>query len=152
VSTPEQAERWIDEWADSLARKAERYQSVQAQVEQVRLSATSQDGAVRVTVGANGVPTDLELSDRTRSMPTGELAALILTTMRRAQTGIADRVAQIMQDTVGQDTGTIARVVDEYRRQFPEQTGPAEQAESRPERRQGTERDDGDFGDQSIFR
>ncbi len=150
MSTPEQAERWIDDWADSLARKAEQYQSVQAQVEQIRLAATSPDGAVRVTVGANGAPTELELSERTRSMSTGELSALILSTMRRAQAGIADRVAQIMQDTVGQDTRTIASVVDEYRRQFPEPTDPTEPP-PRPPRRPDADDGDGDLGDRSIF-
>jgi DNA-binding protein YbaB len=112
----EQAQRWVDDWAESFARKADRYQSLQQKADQLRLTATSPDGTVRVTVGVNGVPTDLELTERAGSMPPAELSALILSTMRRAQGGIPDQVAQIMRDTVGQDTSTIGNVVDEYRR------------------------------------
>jgi DNA-binding protein YbaB len=145
MNSAEQAQRWVDEWVDSFARKAERYQQVQEQVEQIRLTATSPDGAVRVTVGSNGVPTDLELSERTGSIPPAELSSLILATMRRAQSGIADRVEQIMQDTVGQDTSTIGSVVGEYRRQFPN----LDAAEA-PSRRHPPS-DPDDFGDKSIL-
>jgi DNA-binding protein YbaB len=143
----EQAQRWVDGWAESFARKAERYQSVQQQVEQLRLTAASPDGMVRVTVGASGVPIDLELSERARSIPPTELSALILATMRRAQGGIPDQVAQIMRDTVGQDTSTIGSVVDEYRRQFPRPEGTDE-----PPRRRAGSRGDDDFGDETIMR
>lgn len=117
---PDQAAAQLDAWAQGFAEKAERYRAAQERTEEIRLSSTNSDGSVRVTVRADGSVTDLNLSGRARTMPLDELSAQILTTMRRAQSGIADRVAEVMTEEVGdEDSQTRSLVVDNLRDRFP---------------------------------
>ena len=119
---PEEVQRRIDQWAQSFADKAERYRSVQEKTQQIRLSASGANGAVRVTVGADGTVHDLQFSDKIRSMPLEELSSQVLSTIRRAQGGISERVGEVMAETLGdEDAETRAVMLDNLRRQFPPQ-------------------------------
>ncbi|MEU5852872.1 hypothetical protein [Saccharopolyspora shandongensis] len=72
------------------------------------------------------------------------LAESVLTTMRQAQAGIRDQVAEVMSATVGDDTETVDAVVSAYRERFPD-----------PETEDGAERrppDDEDFEDGTYLR
>jgi hypothetical protein len=115
------AERRVEEWAAQVAEKAQRYQAMQAQVAGISVTEHSGDGAVRLTVGASGVLTDLELTDRAAQVPPRQLAAQIMDTMRRAQGRLPARVAEVMQASVGDDTETVSSVVASYQQRFPEQ-------------------------------
>lgn len=127
---PDEAERRIQQWAQGFAEKAQRYQEVQAQTEQLRLSASSPDGRIKVTVRADGSVTDLEFTDKVRSMAPNELAAQILSTMHRAQADIASKVGETMQATLGdEDQQTRSMMLDNLRERFPEQA----EEESEPE-------------------
>jgi DNA-binding protein YbaB len=118
---PEAAERRINEWAKGFQEKAERYQAVKEQTQQLRLTASSPDGRVRVTVGADGAVTDLELTDKVRSMAPAEISAQIMSTMRQAQADIANKVGETMAATLGdEDAQTRSVVLDNLRERFPE--------------------------------
>ncbi len=124
----------IDRWAQGFAEKAQRYREAQADTEQLRLSATSSDGRVRVTVGADGGVTGLRLDERLRELPMSEVAERILTTMRQAQSGIADRVGEVMAAHLGdEDLHTRATMMTMLRDRFPEEPEP--EPEAPPERR-----------------
>ncbi|MEB3368021.1 YbaB/EbfC family nucleoid-associated protein [Saccharopolyspora mangrovi] len=119
---PDEAQRRIQQWAQGFAEKAQRYQEVQAQTEQLRLSASSPDGRIKVTVRADGSVTDLEFTDKVRSMAPNELAAQVLSTMHRAQADIASKVGETMQATLGdEDQQTRSMMLDNLRERFPEQ-------------------------------
>jgi DNA-binding protein YbaB len=121
IRDPDEAQRRIDQWAQGFAAKAERYQAAQARTEQLRLTASSGDGAVRVTVGADGTVTDLVFSNKARSFPLEELSAQILSTMRRAQAGIASRVSEVMAEQLGEeDPQTRSLLLDNLRSRFPD--------------------------------
>ncbi|OLF18599.1 YbaB/EbfC family nucleoid-associated protein [Actinophytocola xanthii] len=110
----------IDRWAQGFTEKAQRYQAAQAETEQLRLTASGPGGVVRVTVGADGNVTALELGNKVRTMPPEELAAQILDTMRRAQSGIADRVSEVMSGHLGEeDPQTRTEMLDALRTRFP---------------------------------
>lgn len=130
----EQAADSLDAWAQGFAEKAERYRAAQQRTEEIRLSATNRDGSVRVTVRvtvrADGSVTDLNLSGRARSMPLDELSAQILNTMHRAQAGIAEEVAEVMAEEVGdEDPETRALLVDNLRDRFPDPDEDEEEGE-----------------------
>lgn len=127
---PDAAERRIAEWAKGFQEKAQRYQRVKERTEQLRLTATSPDGRVKVTVGADGAVTGLELTDKVRSMAPEEISAQIMATMRRAQADIAGEVAETMTATLGEeDAQTRSVVLDQLRERFPE---PAELEAEQP--------------------
>lgn len=119
---PAEAERRIQQWAQGFAEKAQRYQEVRERTEQLRLSASSPDGRIKVTVRADGSVTGLEFTDKVRSMAPNELAAQVLTTMHRAQADIASKVEETMVATIGdEDQQTRAVVLDNLRERFPEE-------------------------------
>ncbi|MEV0088739.1 YbaB/EbfC family nucleoid-associated protein [Saccharopolyspora sp. NPDC050642] len=121
-SDPDEAEQRIQQWAQGFADKARRYQEVQQQTEQLRLTAASPDGRIKVTVRADGSVTDLEFTDKVRTMAPSELAAQILSTMHRAQSDIASKVGETMAAHLGdEDLQTRAMMLDNLRERFPEQ-------------------------------
>ncbi|WP_236795141.1 YbaB/EbfC family nucleoid-associated protein [Amycolatopsis sp. GM8] len=131
---PDQAAAQIDAWAEGFAQKAERYRAAQERTEEIRLTAGNKDGSVRVTVRADGSVTDLDLAGRARSMPLEELSAQILTTMRKAQSGIAERVAEVMTDEIGdEDPQTQSLMVDNLRSRFPNPEADEDDEDSAPE-------------------
>jgi DNA-binding protein YbaB len=118
---PEQAIANIDAWAQGLAEKATRYQAAHERTEEIRLTAATSDGSVRVTVRADGSVTGLELAGSARTMPLEELSAQILATMRRAQAKIADQVATVLTEEIGaEDPQTRTAMVSELRSRFPD--------------------------------
>ncbi|WP_103349100.1 YbaB/EbfC family nucleoid-associated protein [Amycolatopsis sp. CA-128772] len=128
IRDPDETIRRMDDWAAGFAAKAQRYQAAQEQTERLRLTATSADGAVSVTVGADGTVTDLTFSNKVKSFPLEELSRQILTTMRRAQAGIAERVAGVMAEQLGdEDRETRSVLLDNLRGRFPDPDEPDEQ-------------------------
>lgn len=114
------SEQELDRWVADAKAKAERYQAMQDEVASVSVTESSADGVVTVTVDAGGTVTDLVITDRSRELSGSRLASLVLSTMRRAQSRIPARVAEIMSSTVGDDTETVATVVGNYQNKFPE--------------------------------
>ncbi|MET8851856.1 YbaB/EbfC family nucleoid-associated protein [Amycolatopsis sp. NPDC004625] len=130
---PDETIRRMDDWAAGFAAKAQRYQTAQEQTERLRLTATSSDGAVSVTVGADGTVTDLTFSNKVKSFPLDELSRQILATMRRAQAGIADKVAGVMAEQLGdEDRETRGALLDNLRGRFPNPDEPDEQPPAPP--------------------
>lgn len=115
------AELRVEQWANHVAEKAQRYQDMQARVADISVTEHSGDGAVRLTVGSSGLLTDLELTDRAGQLQPRQLAAVIMQTMRRAQGRLSEMVAEVMRASVGDDTDTVDAVVSSYRLRFPEQ-------------------------------
>ncbi|MEV8614384.1 YbaB/EbfC family nucleoid-associated protein [Amycolatopsis sp. NPDC051373] len=121
IRDPDEAIRRMDEWAAGFARKAERYAAAQQETERLRLTASSPDGTVKVTVGADGVVSDLVFGSKTRTMPQEELARMVLDTMRRAQSGITQRVAEVMTENLGdEDQDTRSALLGSLRSRFPD--------------------------------
>jgi DNA-binding protein YbaB len=137
---PEAVERRIQAWAQGFEAKAERYQAAQAKTEQLRLTAASADGAVRVTVLADGTVTDIQFSERIRTMPLADLSAQIMATMKRAQGDIAGRVGEVMAEQLGdEDLQTREFTLANLRSRFPEM----------PDEAPGPDADEWDFPDET---
>ncbi|CAM3703609.1 YbaB/EbfC family nucleoid-associated protein [Kibdelosporangium persicum] len=124
---PEAVQRSIQQWAAGFEAKAQRYRAAQEQTEQLRLSAASSDGSVRVTVRADGTVSDLQFTEKIRSMPLADLSAQVLATMRKAQSGIADKVGEVMTEQLGdEDQQTRSVMLGNLRDRFPELEDQAE--------------------------
>ncbi|MBP2321961.1 DNA-binding protein YbaB [Kibdelosporangium banguiense] len=142
----------LERWAAGVAAKAERYQDMQRQVTAVTSTETSRDGVVTVTVDSAGAVTDLRITDQVRTMPGAQVAQLVLTTMRRAQSRITAQVAEIMQDTVGEDAQTVDAVVSNFRNRFPEPEPEQSGHNVVRDRRIGHDDEDDWGGDSPIMR
>ncbi len=116
----DQTERRLSQWAQGFADKAKQFRAMRTHVEQVQVTDSSRDGAVRVTVDSRGALTDLAFSDRIREMSPPELAAQVMVCLRRAQQQLAPLVQDAMQATVGSEEPLVDNVVSSYRERFGE--------------------------------
>lgn len=117
---PTKAAEELEKWASGLEQRAQRYTELQHRLDATSATETSPDGSIRVTVDANGVPTDLVLTERTRGMDPGQVSAQIMTTMRRAQARLRLQVQDLVQSTVPADDAPARNIVAQYDRRFPE--------------------------------
>jgi hypothetical protein len=113
------ADDWVRSWSAQVSGRAEAAAALAGRVAGISSTASSADRTVLVTVGSSGVVTALELDDRMQRMTGTELSEEILRVMRRAQAGLADQVAEAVDDTVGSDTETGRAVLDSFVRRFP---------------------------------
>jgi DNA-binding protein YbaB len=173
VDSVPDAMRMIDDWERNATEKAARFQQMAEQVEQVSITESVADGAVRVTVGHNGLPTDIAMTDGVRSMEPDQIAANVMAAIRKAQSRYPERLAEILADTVGEDDPAAQHILAKAHESFPpapdEELGPHEERmvfadvedddELPPPRpaqppRASRAPDDGDddFGDDTILR
>lgn len=125
----ELTEAALDKWAANAAASAAKLQRVAAATDHVQVTRSSPDNLVTVTVDASGNVTDLRIADRAMNGHGAKLAAHIMATMRQAQAGIASRMAEIVQATVGDDRTVVNVVLAKYHDKFPEPPlSPAPQA------------------------
>ena len=108
--------------------------------------ATSPDRTVRVTAGAGGTVTDLQLTPEAMRKQAPALAAMIMTTLRTAVAEAVRREAGIVDETVGDALGlnTVDRV-----RQAQEE---ALRATPAPEPKRRPSPDEDDFSQNPITR
>lgn len=128
-------ERMVDDWERNAAEKAARYQAMSREVQQVSITGSAAEGAVTVTVGPNGIPTDVTMTPKVRQMEPERIAAAVMEAMRQAQSQYPERLAEIVSQTVGDDS-TTRHLVAEAKANFPEpepQRGPAPRRARDPE-------------------
>lgn len=135
----------VARWAAGFEEKAARYQQMQQQVSAVTAQASSPEGVVQVTVDSGGALADLHITDGVRRMSGEQVSRAVLDTIRRAQAGISERVAEITTATVGDEPETANAIVSAYRDRFPD-------PDAAPERRDEPPEDDGDFSDETYLR
>jgi broad specificity phosphatase PhoE len=120
------AEEWVRSWSTQVSGGAEAAAALADRVAGLTASASGADGAVTVTVASSGNVTGLALTDSVQQLDGAELAAQIITVIRRAQAGLSDRVAEAVDETVGADTETGRAVLESFAQRFPAETGEAD--------------------------
>jgi DNA-binding protein YbaB len=113
----------VDQWVADARAKAERYQAMREQAQQVSVTASAPDELVTVTVDSAGNVTGLRITDEARNLSGERIAAAVLDTIRRAQARLPQRLAEVMADTIGSDQRTIDTIVGNYRAKFPDPDG-----------------------------
>jgi DNA-binding protein YbaB len=117
---PDQVERQLTQWAQGFADNAKQFGAMRARIEQIQVTESSTDGAVRVTIDSSGAPIDLTLTDKIGGLPPSEVAALVMACMQRAQQRLAGQVRHTMAATVGAEEPVVEHVVSSYRQRFGE--------------------------------
>ncbi len=90
---PIKAGEQLQQFAENLQQKAQRYSALHQRLGSVGVTERSAGGEVTVTVDANGVLTDLELSERTKGMDPAMVSATIMSCLRQAQAKLREQVA-----------------------------------------------------------
>jgi DNA-binding protein YbaB len=89
---------------EQIAAKAE---EAKKQLKQLSGTLTSSDGAVTVTVNAGGALQRLSFGPRADQMSKPQLAALIMSTARRAQAQAAQQITGILAPLVGENSDAM---------------------------------------------
>jgi len=174
VDSVADAMRMVDDWERDATEKAARFQRMAEQVEQVTITESVANGAVSVTVGSNGLPTTIAMTDGVRSMEPEQIAANVMAAMRKAQARYPERLAEILAETVGTDDPAARHILAKAEESFPsvadepedgdhragermnignvEEDEPAPPRPGSPPRSASADGGDEDFGDESIFR
>lgn len=117
---PTKAAEELEKWASGLEQRAQRYQDLQRQLDATSATESSPDGAIKVTVDSNGVPTELVLTERTRGMDPAQVSAQIMTCMKRAQARLRQQVQDLVRATVPAEDEPARNLVAQYEQRFPE--------------------------------
>ncbi len=165
MKTPEE---WMRDFEAKIAEAQAKAAAVQEGLAQAGGSASSNDGAITVSVAPNGALTGLELTAEAMRKPHGQLSAEILEIARKAQRGAAVKVAETFSEVQGEGSETY-RMITEYLPPPEEEEQPGAPAYAfneeyeeraataappparRPAPRPSADEDD-DFGDSSIFK
>lgn len=115
-------ERGLSQWAQGFADQAERFHTMRSNLEQITVSESAPEGAVRVTVNSSGLLTDLVFTDKIREMPPSQVAEQVMASLRRAQQQLAPLVQETMLAAIGGEQELIEQVVSGYRERFGEDT------------------------------
>lgn len=114
-----QAGRALIGRAEQHERTAEIYRVLHDKISQLAVTETSADGMVRVRVDAQGVPTELTLTDRARGADPARLSAELMTCLRRAHSTLAALVQDLVTASVPDSADdTAAQIVASYRDRF----------------------------------
>jgi DNA-binding protein YbaB len=117
---PAQAGQALIGWSEQLHREAEVYRRLQHEMSQLTVTETSTDGAVRVSVDAQGVPTELILTDRARGLDPARLSAELMSCLQRAHRTLTARVQDFVTSSIPDGGDAAARIVASYRARFSE--------------------------------
>ncbi|GAA3882697.1 hypothetical protein GCM10022243_54110 [Saccharothrix violaceirubra] len=80
-------QRLVDEWERDAEEKSARYESVRHEVERICITASAAGGAVSVTVGPNGIPSAVTMTDGVSRVRPAQIAAAVMEAMAKARAG-----------------------------------------------------------------
>src|SRR5437868_2992533 len=113
------AARMIDDWERNAIEKAARFKLMAEQVERVSITESVANSAVVVTVGHNGLPIDISMTEGVRGMEPDEIASNVMAAIRKAQSRYPGRLAEILADTVGEDDPAARHILAKAEETFP---------------------------------
>jgi len=108
VADLSEIERMMADWERDASARAARYDRVKQQAERILITESVASGAVSVTVGHNGLPTDVRMTEAVKAMSPDEIAANVLRAIRKAYAKYPERLGEIALAAVGDDTTTGA--------------------------------------------
>ncbi len=96
--------RMISDYEQRTAVLLERAEEAKSQIANLTGSASSSDGAVTVSVSAGGALLSLSFGTKADAMPKDRLAALVMSTAKRAQAQAVGQIATIMAPIIGDNS------------------------------------------------
>ncbi|MGI5503383.1 YbaB/EbfC family nucleoid-associated protein [Lentzea sp. CA-135723] len=158
----------IEDYEQRTAALLDQAEEAKSQLANLTGAATSSDGAVTVSVSAGGALLSLSFGTKADDMPKDRLAALVMSTAKRAQAQAVSQIATIMAPLIGDNSEAMQFVQSQIPHiDVPDEPAPPtppqfvvneEQQEAasqppppRPARRPA-EDDDTDFDQRSLFK
>ncbi|GAA1311793.1 YbaB/EbfC family nucleoid-associated protein [Saccharothrix xinjiangensis] len=112
-------QRLVDDWERDAQEKAARYESMRQEVGRISITRSAAGGAVSVTVGSNGIPGAVTMTEAVSRLRPEQIAAAVMEAMRQAQAAYPAELARIVGETVG-ETASGRHIVATAERNFPQ--------------------------------
>ena len=139
-------ESMVADWEHRGTERLARVKEITDRVAGLRATETSPDGSVTVTVGSNGLPTDITVAEPARERPMSELSAAIMSTLRQAQARIPKMMAEEAAKAGLAGDGVVGHMLTRAGETFPS----PEPAPGRAKSARAS--DDEYFGDMDVLR
>ena len=124
-----QPDRFLADYQQRVSEVAARAEAARARMAEIHGTATSDDGAVTLSVNVQGGLESLRFGPAATSMNLDVLAATIVATSRKARVRAAQAAADALEPLLGADSAAMAEV----RARIPTEA-PSDGADGRPER------------------
>lgn len=112
---PDASRDYLRSWKEKVDRTAAQAAAMSRQMERLRVTARDDNGLAEVTVDSAGVLVGLELTDRIRRFEPEVVARAVMTAVREARAGAADRAHEIAAETMGPDSLSARTIADRMR-------------------------------------
>lgn len=117
-------QQWLQNYQKRIAGLRQASEQLKQSLGGALVTVASPDEAVTVTIGPNGSLKNLQLSPRATEHTPQQLGALIMTTVRKAQRQMAERVVAAVTEFGGPDSDA-AKLVRNYLPEDPNDRQPA---------------------------
>lgn len=117
-------EAMVADWEHSGQERLARVKEVTDRIS--TLTATESSPEVSVTVDAKGLPTDVTLTEESRTKSAGEVSAAIMATLRKAQARIPALMNAVAEDLGLGGDSVVGHMLDQADRTFPSAAEPDE--------------------------
>jgi hypothetical protein len=101
-------ERWAREQEQRTAALRMQAETARAELGQARITETSRDESLTLTVNPAGVLLDVAFNHRAEGLSSTQLGSTVMETYRRAQAKAAQRTTEIMAGLIGEDSDSMA--------------------------------------------
>lgn len=144
MTTPSDPDEMLAGFRKQIEDKMQQAEQIKEAATAVRAEASNKDGSVRVSVDQNGNMSGLELTDGALRRRPDELSGEIMSTVRSAQTRLAERMREAMEPVLGSDTEALDSVLSGVRDRFPDDDSEESAEQGSASNRPGASGDSGD--------
>lgn len=130
--TEEEARAHVRAQVAASEDRQDKAQQMVAEMAALRVSATSRDQEVTVTLGQGGTVVDV-LFDRVDGLDAHQLGSAFMEANHHAQALLQQRVEALSETYYGKDSGTTEVMREQYRAMFPNAAEPPQEHRPRPE-------------------
>lgn len=126
IPGPEGSKDRLQAWKGRIDQLAADTQAMSDRMQELRVTVSDANHIVEVTVDSTGNLLDLQLSERSRRVETEFVSRTIMETIRQAKARVAEQAAEIIESTLGTESGAGRAIAERVRTQL---TPPAEPEE-----------------------
>lgn len=124
IPGPDASRDRLQAWKGRIDQLAADTQAMSDRFEGLKVTVSDPNHMVEVTVDSSGNLVDLHLSERSRRVETEFVSRTILETVQAAKAQIAERSAEIVAETLGEDSPAGRAIAERVRRRLTPENGP----------------------------
>jgi DNA-binding protein YbaB len=115
---PEASRDRLQAWKGRIEQLAADTQLMSDRMQELRVTVSDSNHMVSVTVDSTGNLLDLQLTERSRQVKTEFVSQVIMETIREAKARVAEQAAEIIETTIGTESGAGRAIADRVRTQL----------------------------------